>query len=225
MYRFTPAQRRKALLWLSSFHILVIAASNYLVQFPFELFGLHTTWGAVSFPFIFLSTDLTVRIFGAVLARRIIFWVMLPALVLSYWVSVLFYNGAWTSWSSLGAFNGFVGRIALASFAAYVVGQLLDIHVFSRLRRLKSWWIAPSASTVLGNALDTLVFFSVAFYRSSDAFMAMHWPEIALLDYGFKILICSLFFLPAYGILLRYLTTKLTTLSVVPSSKPAQQNV
>ena len=82
MYTFTPAQQRKALVWLSFFHILVIAASNYLVQFPFELFGFHTTWGAFTFPFIFLTTDLTVRIFGRQLARRIIFWVMLPALAL-----------------------------------------------------------------------------------------------------------------------------------------------
>ena len=216
MYTFTLAQQKKALFWLAFFHILVIAASNYLVQFPFELFGFHTTWGAFTFPFIFLTTDLTVRIFGSTLARRIIFWVMMPALALSYGVSVLFHNGAWTGWSSMGSFNGFVARIALASFAAYVVGQLLDIYVFNRLRRLKAWWVAPSTSTVVGNALDTLVFFSVAFYLSSDPFMAAHWPEIALVDYGFKILICALFFLPAYGVLLRVLTAKLTTIQQHP---------
>ena len=36
---------------------------------------------------------------------------------------------------------------ALASFAAYAVGQLLDIFVFDKLRRLKAWWVAPAAST------------------------------------------------------------------------------
>ncbi len=212
MYRFTSAQLQKALIWLAFFHILIIAASNYLVQFPFEVFGFHTTWGAFTFPFIFLATDLTVRIFGQRLARRIIFWVMLPALALSYAVSVLFHEGAWTGWAALASFNGFVGRIALASFAAYALGQLLDIFVFNKLRRLKSWWIAPTASTFLGNALDTLVFFSVAFYASSDAFMAANWREIAFIDYLFKLVICTLFFLPAYGILLNVLTKKLTTL-------------
>lgn len=212
MYRFTSAQLQKALIWLAFFHVLIIAASNYLVQFPFEVFGFHTTWGAFTFPFIFLATDLTVRIFGQRLARRIIFWVMLPALALSYAVSVLFHEGAWTGWAALASFNGFVGRIALASFAAYALGQLLDIFVFNKLRRLKSWWIAPTASTFLGNALDTLVFFSVAFYASSDAFMAANWREIAFIDYLFKLVICTLFFLPAYGILLNVLTKKLTTL-------------
>lgn len=214
MYQFTQAQQRKALFWLSFFHILVIAASNYLVQFPFEIAGFHTTWGAFTFPFIFLTTDLTVRIFGQRLARQIIFWVMMPALALSYIVSVLFSQGSWTGWESLATFNTFVGRIALASFAAYAVGQLLDIFVFNALRRLKSWWIAPAASTGFGNAIDTLVFFSIAFYASNDAFMAEHWPEIALIDYSFKLIICGLFFLPAYGVLLKYLTRKLTTLNI-----------
>lgn len=95
MTPFTQSQRVKALFWLSLFHLLVIISSNYLVQLPITIFGFHTTWGAFSFPFIFLATDLTVRIFGAPLARRIIFAVMIPALLVSYVVSSLFYMGAW----------------------------------------------------------------------------------------------------------------------------------
>ncbi len=63
MTPFTQSQRVKALFWLSLFHLLVITSSNYLVQLPISIFGFHTTWGAFSFPFIFLATDLTVRIF------------------------------------------------------------------------------------------------------------------------------------------------------------------
>ena len=118
MYSFTRAQQQKALLWLTFWHVVVIAASNYLVQFPFSIGNIHTTWGAFTFPFIFLTTDLTIRVFGARLARRIIFWVMFPALLISYVVSVLFSNGAWSGWAALSEFNAFVGRIALASFLA-----------------------------------------------------------------------------------------------------------
>ena len=60
---FSQTQRYNALFWLSLFHLLVITSSNYLVQLPVSIFGFHTTWGAFSFPFIFLATDLTVRIF------------------------------------------------------------------------------------------------------------------------------------------------------------------
>lgn len=216
-YQFTRKQQHKALIWLVFFHIAIIAASNYLVQFPFTItlpngYEIHSTWGALSFPFIFLATDLTVRIFGQSLARAIIFWVMFPALILSYALSVLFVQGNWTGWSALMSFNTFVFRIAIASFAGYLVGQLLDIFVFNRLRQLPKWWVAPSASTFLGNAADTFVFFSVAFYASVDEFMANNWPHIAFVDYLFKIFICALFFLPAYGIVLSILTKKLTAL-------------
>ncbi len=133
MSPFSPAQQRKALTFLVLFHLVIIASSNYLVQLPFTIFGFHTTWGAFTFPFIFLATDLTVRIFGAGLARRIIFLVMLPALAVSYALSVLFFEGQFQGLSHLGEFNLFVARIAAASFMAYLLGQILDVHVLQPL--------------------------------------------------------------------------------------------
>lgn len=206
---FTHVEQMKALGWLSFFHILVIASSNYLVQIPFDIFGFHTTWGAFTFPFIFLSTDLTIRVFGANLARKIIFVVMIPALLLSYGVSVLFFDTHWMGLAALSEFNSFVFRIALASFAAYLVGQLMDITVFNYLRKNRAWWVAPSASAILGNGIDTIVFFAIAFYKTNDEFMAAHWGEIATIDYSFKIIICGLFFLPLYGIILNFILNKL----------------
>jgi len=209
MFTFTPRQRLHALIWLALFHIIIITSSNYLVQLPISIFGFHTTWGAFTFPFIFLATDLTVRIFGAPLARKIILAVMVPALVVSYGVSSLFYQGAWQGFAALGQLNLFVARIACASFMAYALGQILDVHVFNRLRRNYRWWVAPTASTLLGNISDTLAFFFIAFYQSTDPFMAAHWVEIALVDYSFKLLISMVFFLPMYGVLLNMLLKRL----------------
>ncbi|ECJ2553442.1 7-cyano-7-deazaguanine/7-aminomethyl-7-deazaguanine transporter [Salmonella enterica subsp. salamae] len=217
----TQSQRIKALFWLSLFHLLVIISSNYLVQLPITILGFHTTWGAFSFPFIFLATDLTVRIFGAPLARRIIFAVMIPALLVSYVVSSLFYMGVWQGFAALANFNLFVARIAAASFMAYALGQILDVHVFNRLRQHRRWWLAPTASTLFGNISDTLAFFFIAFWRSPDAFMAEHWMEIALVDYCFKVLISIIFFLPMYGVLLNMLLKKLadkSEISPLPAS-------
>ncbi len=210
MTAFSSAQQRKALSFLVLFHLLVISSSNYLVQLPFTLFGFHTTWGAFTFPFIFLATDLTVRIYGAELARKIIFRVMLPALLVSYGLSVLFFEGQFQGFGQLSEFNLFVARIAIASFMAYLLGQILDVHVFNKLRQTKQWWVAPSLSTLLGNALDTLAFFAIAFYQSSDPFMAEHWTEIALVDYGFKLLISLGLFVPMYGVLLNTLASRIT---------------
>ncbi|CAE6880529.1 7-cyano-7-deazaguanine/7-aminomethyl-7-deazaguanine transporter [Ectopseudomonas khazarica] len=193
---------RPVLAGLIAFHILIIIASNYLVQLPITLFGWHTTWGAFSFPFIFLATDLTVRLIGKHAARVVIARVMLPALLASYAVSVLFHEGAFGGLATLGEFNLFVFRIAVASFLAYAFGQLLDIQVFDRLRRMRQWWVAPTASTIFGNLLDTFLFFSVAFWHSDDPFMAANWVEIATVDYVIKLAISLMLFVPLYGMLL-----------------------
>lgn len=208
------SNQTRALVLLALFHIAIIAASNYLVQIAFEIslpFGIKipTTWGTFTFPFIFLATDLTVRIFGAELARRIIFAVMLPALLVSYVISVLFFEGQFQNIHQLSEFNLFVFRIALASFAGYVVGQLMDILVFNRLRQGKTWWLAPASSTIFGSLIDTFVFFAVAFYQSSDDYMAQHWLAIASVDYAFKLFVSLLLFLPLYGAVLNFLVKKL----------------
>ncbi|WP_233139303.1 7-cyano-7-deazaguanine/7-aminomethyl-7-deazaguanine transporter [Aggregatibacter actinomycetemcomitans] len=222
---FNDQQKRRALVLLSFFHIFIITASNYLVQIPFEVhvplaffgaqedFMFHSTWGTLTFPFIFLATDLTVRVFGAKEARWIIFVVMIPALIISYVVSTLFSDSQYQGWQALTAFNLFVFRIALASFCAYVFGQLLDILVFNRLRQLKTWWIAPTSSMVFGSMADTYLFFAIAFYASSDPFMAAHWMEIGFVDYLFKLFIGLLLFVPAYGVVLNVILRKIQTLT------------
>jgi queuosine precursor transporter len=55
-----------------------------------------------------------------------------------------------------------LARIALASAAAFLIGQLLDVTVFNRLRR-NSWWRAPVFASLAGSVLDTAIFFSIAF--------------------------------------------------------------
>ncbi|GBD47179.1 queuosine precursor transporter [Methylopila sp. Yamaguchi] len=130
---------------------LVVAASNVLVQHPVEAFGLgdKLTWGAFTYPLAFLVTDLTNRRFGPALARRVVCVGFAAAVLLSLGLAA--------------------PRIAIASGAAFLFGQLLDVAVFSKLRRL-AWWRAPLAASLLGSAVDTAVFFTLAF--AGDAAMS-----------------------------------------------------
>lgn len=207
---------RRLVLALAALHTAVILASNYLVQIPVQLGPVLSTWGAFTFPVVFLATDLSVRVLGATAARRVVGWAMAPALLASYGVSVLFAEGRFAGWEALRSLNLFVLRIALASLAAYVVGQLVDIHLFARLQRRGPWWLAPAASTVAGSAVDTLVFFAAAFHASPDPFMATHWPAIAAADYATKLLVSLVFYLPAYAAMMGWLLAHL-----VPSPPPA----
>ena len=193
----TPAQYQTALMRLSLFHILIIASSNYLVQLPITIFGFHTTWGAFSFPFIFLATDLTVRIFGAGLARKIIQTVMLPALTVSRALGALF-EGSFQGGQS-GRVQSLCCPDRVSQLRLIWWGQFMDVVVFNRLRLLgKAGGWHRRLSTLFGNLVDTIAFFSIAFWRSTDPFMAEHWVEIATVDYVFKLLISLGLFVPAF---------------------------
>jgi queuosine precursor transporter len=109
---------------------LVVVASNILVQYPFDHFGMKEilTWGAFTYPIAFLVNDLTNRTYGKSAARRVVIAGFVIAVILSFYLAT--------------------PRIAIASGTAFLTGQLLDIQVFDRLRR-QSWWKAPFMATVL----------------------------------------------------------------------------
>jgi uncharacterized integral membrane protein (TIGR00697 family) len=200
------------------FHILIISLSNYLVQFPFEIAGIHNTWGAFAFPLIYLASDITVRLYGSKQAQKVIMLSMLPAFMISYGIGVAFKQGSFAGLETLYTFDSFAFRIALASFLAYCVGQWLDIFVFARMRQTKRWWVAPFWSNALGSLIDTLIFFGVAFYQSIDPFMAANWQQIALSDYAFKLLVGVAVFLPVYGVLINALLKALDRASATDAT-------
>ncbi len=179
-------------------HMIIICSSNILVQHPLVMLGWHTTWGAFSYPLIFILTDLTTRITGATTARKVVYLAMLPGLISSFLI---------TNWFEYGHFwmnNTLAIRIALASFAAYVCGQLVDILFFRKLQNQSRWWVAPTVANIFGNVLDTWCFFFIAFYHSSNLFMSTHWPEIATVDLAFKLVIGLVSFVPLYGLIMTW---------------------
>ncbi|MCB2110926.1 MAG: queuosine precursor transporter [Defluviimonas sp.] len=131
----------------------VVVASNILVQF---LFGQWLTWGAFTYPFAFLVTDLTNRLQGAAAARRVVIAGFLVGVACSLVGTQIMLEGDGFSYPAVTL------RIAMGSGLAFLVAQLTDVHVFNRLRRA-SWWRAPLVSTLFGSSLDTLLFFTVAF--------------------------------------------------------------
>jgi uncharacterized PurR-regulated membrane protein YhhQ (DUF165 family) len=127
--------------------ILVVVASNILVQYPFKPLGLSDllTWGAFTYPIAFFITDITNRRYGPKKARLIVFFGFIVAVFLSIWFAT--------------------PRIAIASGTAFLTAQLIDVIIFSKLRDAK-WWKAPLISSSIGSVIDTIIFFSIAFSAS-----------------------------------------------------------
>ncbi len=147
--------------------VLVVASANYLVQFPLNDW---LTWGALTYPVSYFVTDLTNRRYGTVPARRVVYVGFALAVVASIWLAS--------------------PRIALASGAAFLVSQLMDVAIFDRLRG-RAWWQPPLFSSVVGSLVDTALFFALAFYGTS-----MPWVTLAIGDYGVKVAIAALLLLP-----------------------------
>ena len=162
--------------------VAVVVASNILVQFLI-LDGL-LTWGAFTYPFAFLVTDLMNRVYGPADARRVVYFGFVTGVVCSLIGSQIMLEGDGYTYPAV-AF-----RIAVGSGIAFLVAQLVDVFVFDRLRA-GIWWRAPLASTIVGSVLDTALFFTIAFSASVPFFseaangdISWAWDVAPLLTFG-----------------------------------------
>ena len=164
---------------LAFFMAFVVALSNYLVQFPINYFGLKNllTYGAFSYPIAFLITDLSNRKYGKNIAKKIVYLGFALGVFLTLYFS--------TNYSDLISI-----RIAIGSGTAFLVAQLIDVHVFDRLRK-KIWFIAPLISSLIGSSIDTFLFFSISFYGTE-----LNWITLSFGDLSVKIFVALIMLIP-----------------------------
>ena len=158
---------------------VVVLASNYLVQFPVNYYGLEKilTYGAFSYPIAFLITDLANRSYGKLIARKIVY--------IGFTIGISFTLLFSTNFTDLISV-----RIAIGSGTAFLVAQLLDVQIFDNLRK-KEWFIAPFASSIIGSTVDTFLFFSISFYATG-----VPWFTLSLGDLTVKILVAIIMLIP-----------------------------
>ena len=131
---------------------IIVVASNILVQHPM---GAFLTYGALTYPLSFLVNDITNRLAGVRAARTVVLFGFVVGLVCSV-------IGSWVH-NDYGPLVTL--RVAMGSGTAFLVGQLLDVTIFDRLRRAE-WWRAPLISTLIGSTIDSIIFFTIAFAAS-----------------------------------------------------------
>ena len=169
----------KLFLLLSVLMGVIILISNYLVQFPVNYYGLEQilTYGAFSYPVVFLITDLANRTFGKYYARKIVYLVFVIGVSFTIFFS--------TNFSDLISI-----RIAIGSGTAFIIAQLVDVQIFDQLRR-KQWFVAPLTSSFIGSFIDTFLFFSISFYGTG-----VPWLTLSIGDLIVKILVALIMLIP-----------------------------
>ena len=165
---------------------LVVASSNYLVQFPVKYIGLENvlTYGAFTYPIAFLITDLSNRRYGKNIAKKIVYLGFALGVFLTFYFS--------TNYSDIISI-----RIAFGSGIAFIVSQLVDVNIFDRLRK-KIWFAAPLVSSLIGSIIDTFLFFSISFYGTG-----INWITLSFGDLFVKVSVSLIMLIPFRLLLFR----------------------
>jgi uncharacterized integral membrane protein (TIGR00697 family) len=175
----------------------------------------NLTAGAVIWPVVFITSDLINEYFGKPGVKRISY---LAAIFIAYSFLVIYLTmklppAQWwldaNSTDSSGnyfnmdfAFNKILGqgqRIIVASLAAFLLGQLVDVYIFQKLRKLtghKMLWLRATGSTLISQFIDSFVVLYLAF---SGIFSNQQILAIGITNYLYKFTVAILLTPLIYG--------------------------
>lgn len=184
----------------------------------------NLTAGAVIWPVVFITSDLINEYFGQPGVKRISY---LSAAFIAYSFIVIFLTmrlppaGWWLEANNQDnagnffnidfAFNKIFGqgqRIILGSLSAFIIGQLADVWVFQKLKRItghEKLWLRATGSTIISQLIDSFVVLFIAFYGT---FSTIQILAIGITNYIYKftiaIVLTPLIYI-GHGIIDRYL--------------------
>ena len=148
----------------------LLIISNVAATKLFVVGGRIFDGGAFLFPLVYVVGDLLSEVYGLRATRRAIFlgFALCTLAALTFLVvQAMPPAPTWPNQEAFEAILGFVPRIVFASLAAFVCGQLLNAWVLVRIKLRTDeprLWLRLIGSTIAGEALDTLVFCTIAFY-------------------------------------------------------------
>jgi uncharacterized integral membrane protein (TIGR00697 family) len=199
--------------------IFALEATLGIAPFQWNLFGqtgsLNFTAGTLLWPIVFVMTDIVNEYFGK-RGVRFISWTAIALILYGFgfayaaihlapadwWVgananqgvpdlqaafAAIFGQGLWTIWGSVIAFG---------------LGQLIDVAVFSRIRRLtgpRMVWLRATGSTALSQLIDSFVVLYIAFVLGPQQWSYDLFFAVATLNYGYKMLAAILMIPALYG--------------------------
>jgi hypothetical protein len=150
-------------------YVALVVTANVLAS-KIVLFAGQTVPAAViAYSSSFLLTDMLSEFYGEREARKAVWAGFLASIVLALSVTIAI---AWEPapfWPDQASFESILGntpRIVLASLVAYLASQHHDVKSYAWWRRHfpHHLWLRNNASTVVSQAIDTVLFISIAFY-------------------------------------------------------------
>lgn len=194
--------------------IFTVEGTLGIKQFDINLLGVpnlsfNMSAGVLTWPLIFIMTDIINEYFGV---KQVRFLSILTAVLIAYAFIIvgsamhLTPSGFWVNQEINGqplnmnnAFAGIFGQgmwIIVGSIIAFLVGQIADVLIFHRIKRItgdKALWLRATGSTLVSQCIDSFVVIYIAFYLNPQ----YHWSwqmvaAIGLVNYTYKFIVAIL---------------------------------
>ena len=194
--------------------IFTVEGTLGITQFDINLLGVpnlsfNMSAGVLTWPLIFIMTDIINEYFGV---RQVRFLSILTALLISYAFIIvgaaihLTPSSFWITQNVNGqplnmnnAFAGIFGQgmwIIVGSIVAFLVGQIADVLIFHRIKRItgdRALWLRATGSTLVSQCIDSFVVIFIAFYLNPQ--YSWSWQMVAaigLVNYTYKFVVAIL---------------------------------
>lgn len=202
--------------------IFTVEGSLGMEKFNINMFGVpdlsfNMSAGVVTWPLIFIMTDIINEYFGV---RQVRFLSILAAILISYAFLVVGFamdlvpSDFWVNQKIDGvdvnmnaAFNGIFGQgmwIIAGSIIAFLIGQMADVILFHRIKKLtgeRFLWLRATGSTLVSQMIDSFVVIFIAFYLNPQ--YNWSWQMVAaigLVNYTYKFIVAILMTPLLYGV-------------------------
>lgn len=193
-----------------------------LTTFNWSLFGqsgsLSFTSGVLLWPFVFLMTDIINEYFGT-RGVRFVSWLTVALIIYAFmaaylaialtpaefWIRVNEPRGVQDMQAAFASIFGQGLWTIAGSLTAFVIGQLIDVAIFHRIRRAtgERWiWLRATGSTAISQLIDSYVVLYIAFVVGPQQWPTSLFLAVGTVNYGYKV-VMALLLIP-----LIYLTRK-----------------
>jgi len=166
-----------------------IITANIQVLKTVQLFGLVATLGNILYGSIFLATDILSEVYGKKAARRGVWLGFIGMILMTLWMQIglkFIPDVSDFAQDALSTIFGLMPRVAAGSMVAYLISQHHDVfafHFWKNRTRGKFLWLRNNASTMVSQAIDSIIFCAIALWGLFDI---KTWLQILATTYFLK---------------------------------------
>lgn len=183
---------------LTGVFIAGLLAANLLGIKVTTLFGVAVSVGIFAYPLTFMVTDVIAEVYGKKKARQVVYAALFAQVLVLILVIIAVKLPAADRFTMneeyVKIFSTSI-RMMIASLIAFAVSQAHDIWAFGFWKKLtkgRFLWLRNNLSTMVSQAMDTLLFMFIAFYGISDKFTVGFILQLCLSYWLFKIIFAAI---------------------------------